>query len=67
MSGERRQDPIRKIRVQYYRSAIGRSKHQKRIIRSMGFTKLNQIIEQPDTPAIRGVIAKVPHLLRIVE
>jgi len=36
-------------------------------VRSMGFTKLHQILERPDTPALRGVVAKVPHLLRIVE
>ena len=56
-----------KIRIQYYRSAIGFPKTQKEIVRSVGFTKLNQIVERPDTPAMRGVVAKVPHLLRIIE
>jgi large subunit ribosomal protein L30 len=56
-----------KIRIQYYRSMIGYSKKQKEIIRSLGITKLNQTIERPDSPAARGVVAKVPHLLRIVE
>lgn len=56
-----------KIRIQYYRSAIGFAKGQKEIVRSVGFTKLNQVVERPDTPAMRGVVAKVPHLLRIVE
>ena len=55
------------IRIQYYRSAIGFAKTQKAIISSIGFTKLNQIVERPDTPAMRGAVAKVPHLLRIVE
>lgn len=54
------------IVIQYYRSAIGFPKTQKQIVRSVGFTKLNQMIERPDTPAMRGVVAKVPHLLRIV-
>jgi large subunit ribosomal protein L30 len=55
------------IRIQYYRSAIGFSKMQKEVVRSVGFTKLNQTVERPDTPAMRGVVAKVPHLLRIIE
>ncbi|MFN7621979.1 MAG: 50S ribosomal protein L30, partial [Acidobacteriota bacterium] len=33
----------------------------------LGLTKLQQIVERPDTPSIRGMVAKVPHLLRIVE
>ena len=56
-----------KIRIEYYRSAIGYPKTQKDIVRSVGFTKLNQVIERPDTGATRGVVAKVPHLLRIIE
>lgn len=56
-----------KIKIQYYRSAIGYSKHQKTVIKSLGITKLNQIVECPDNAAMRGVVAKVPHLLRIVE
>ncbi|MCA1591240.1 MAG: 50S ribosomal protein L30 [Acidobacteria bacterium] len=56
-----------KIRIQYYRSVIAFPKTQKEIVRSVGFTKLNQTLERPDTPAMRGVVAKVPHLLRIIE
>jgi large subunit ribosomal protein L30 len=56
-----------RIRIQYYRSAIGFPKTQKEIVRSAGFTKLNQTVERPDTPSMRGVVAAVPHLLRIIE
>ncbi|HEV2861617.1 MAG TPA: 50S ribosomal protein L30 [Pyrinomonadaceae bacterium] len=56
-----------RIRIEYYRSAIGYPKTQKEIVRSVGFTKLNQVIERPDTGATRGLVAKVPHLLRIIE
>jgi large subunit ribosomal protein L30 len=56
-----------KIRIQYYRSMIGYSKKQKEIVKSLGITKLNQTIERLDSPATRGVVAKIPHLLRIVE
>lgn len=55
------------IRIQYYRSFISAPKTHKQIVRSVGLTKLNQIVERPDTPAMRGFVSKVPHLLRIVE
>ena len=56
-----------KIRIQYYRSFIAAPQTHKTIVRSLGLTKLNQVVERPDTDAMRGVVAKVPHLLRIVE
>ena len=67
MAEEKKQQEGGKIRIQYYRSAIGFPKTQKEVVRSVGFTKLNQVVERPDTPAMRGVVRKVPHLLRIIE
>jgi large subunit ribosomal protein L30 len=55
------------IRIQYYRSSIACPGTQKEIVRSLGLTKLNQIVERPDTPSMRGAVAKVPHLIRIIE
>ena len=55
------------IKIQWYRSTIATPKTHKEIVRSLGLTKLNQIVERPDTPSMRGVVAKVPHLLRIIE
>lgn len=55
------------ITIQYYRSSIGYAKSQKQIVKSLGITKLNQKVTRPDTPSMRGIVAKVPHLLRIVE
>jgi large subunit ribosomal protein L30 len=54
------------IRIQYYRSFIASPKKHKTIVRSLGLHKLNQIVERPDTDSMRGAVAKVPHLLRIV-
>jgi large subunit ribosomal protein L30 len=56
-----------KIRIQYYRSFIAAPKTHKTIVRSLGLSKLNQVVERPDTAAMRGAVLKVPHLLRIVE
>ena len=67
MAEENNEQGSGRIKIQYYRSAIGFPKTQKEIVRSVGFTKLNQTVERPDTPSMRGVVAKVPHLLRIIE
>ena len=56
-----------KIKIQYYRSTIAFPTKQKEIVRSLGLRKLNQVVERPDTPSMRGAVAKVPHLLRIIE
>lgn len=61
------EDTKKTIRIQYYRSFIATPKTHKTIVRSIGLTKLNQIVERPDTASMRGVVAKVPHLLRLVE
>ena len=55
------------IRIQYYRSFIAAPKTHKQIVKSIGLTKLNQIVERPDSPSMRGFVEKVPHLLRIIE
>jgi large subunit ribosomal protein L30 len=60
-------EPQAKIRIQYYRSFIAAPKTHKTIVLSLGLRKLNQIVERPDTDSMRGTVAKVPHLLRIVE
>lgn len=55
------------VTIQYYRSSIGYSQKQKDIVRSLGITKLNQKVTRPDSAATRGIVNKIPHLLRIVE
>jgi len=54
------------IRVQYYRSMIQAPVKHKRVIKGLGFTRLNQIVEREDTPSIRGMVKTVPHLVRIL-
>jgi len=55
------------LRLKWVRSAICAPVKHKKVVRGLGFTRLNQVIERPDTPAIRGMVAKVPHLVEIVE
>jgi large subunit ribosomal protein L30 len=55
------------IQIKWVRSAICAPVKQKLVIKGLGFTRLNQVIERPNTPAIRGMVAKVPHMLEIVD
>jgi large subunit ribosomal protein L30 len=67
MAKKKEENKSESIKIQYYRSSIGYSQKQKDIVRSLGITKLNQVVEKSDNAAMRGVVAKVPHLLRIVD
>ena len=55
------------IKIQYFRSAIGTPEKHRLVIKSLGFKRLNQVVNRVDTPAIRGMVAKVPHLVKILE
>ncbi len=56
-----------KLKIKYVKSAIGYNIRQKRTIRALGLRHLGDIIEQDDTPAIRGMIHKVQHLVQVEE
>jgi large subunit ribosomal protein L30 len=56
-----------KIKIQYYRSFIQAPVKHKRVVKGLGFTRLNQVVEREDTPSIRGMVNTIPHLVRIVE
>ena len=55
-----------KIKLQYFRSVICTPVKHKLVVKGLGFTRLNQIVEREDSPSIRGMVAKVPHLVRVV-
>ncbi len=55
-----------KIRICWVRSGIGFSYHAKEAVRSLGLRRLHHIVERPDTPQIRGLVAKVSRLVEIV-
>jgi large subunit ribosomal protein L30 len=67
MAKKKEEETSGTIRIQYYRSSIGYSKKQKAIVKSLGITKLNQTVERPDNASMRGIVAKIPHILKIVD
>ncbi|HEV2306525.1 MAG TPA: 50S ribosomal protein L30 [Candidatus Acidoferrales bacterium] len=55
------------LKIRWVRSFIGCPRNMRETIRGMGFRRMNQLIERPDTPNIRGMIARVHHLVEIEE
>jgi large subunit ribosomal protein L30 len=57
----------KKIRVRQVRSAIGYDRRQRATLRGLGLRRLNHAVEVEDTPAVRGMILKVTHLVTVEE
>jgi large subunit ribosomal protein L30 len=56
-----------RLRVTLRRSLIGHPKDQRETARALGLTKVNRTVVRPDNPAIRGMVAKISHLVRVEE
>jgi len=54
------------IKIKLVRSPICTPEKHKVVVRGLGLRKINQVVERPDTGAIRGMVAKVPHLVQVV-
>ena len=61
MTGRQRPD----LAITLYRSVIGHPKKLKLVVRGLGLKKINQTVVRQDTPQIRGMVEKVPHLVRV--
>ena len=57
----------RKLRIKWVKSSIGYSRRQKGTVRALGLRRLGDVVEQVDTPVIRGMIGKVSHLVQVEE
>jgi large subunit ribosomal protein L15 len=55
------------LRVTWVRSAIGFKKDQRATVRALGLHRLHETVEHKDTPALRGMLNKIVHLLKIEE
>jgi len=55
------------MKLKWVRSIAQAPVKHKVVIKGLGFTRLNQVIEREDTPSIRGMVAKVPHLVEYVK
>jgi large subunit ribosomal protein L30 len=53
------------VKVTYVRSQIGFDQRQRATLRGLGLRRLRQTVELEDTPAVRGMISAVSHLVRV--
>jgi len=55
------------VRIRQIRSPIGHPPHQRRILAGLGLRRIRHEVEQPDNPAIRGMVDKISHLVEVIE
>jgi large subunit ribosomal protein L30 len=56
-----------KMKIKWVRSAIGCPREMRETIRGLGLRRLQQVVEREDTPAIRGMVDKVRHLVVVID
>jgi large subunit ribosomal protein L30 len=56
----------KQLKIKLIKSGTGFPESQKRVIKGLGFKRLNEIVSRPDSPQIRGMIFKVRHLVEVV-
>ena len=57
----------KKLKITLVKSTIGSTPYQKKVVEAMGLRKIRQSVELADSPATRGAIFKVSHLLQVEE
>jgi len=67
MPEKKSKEEIKVVRVTLVKSPIGYSKRHKDTIKALGLRRMHQTVEHADTPVLRGMLAKVAHLVEIVE
>ena len=55
------------LQITLIKSPIGYSERHKKTVKALGLHRMHQTVEQPDTLAVRGMIAKVAHLVKVEE
>jgi large subunit ribosomal protein L30 len=67
MSPKKKTDEKKTIRVRQVRSGIGCPREMRETLKALGLGKMHRVTERADTPHVRGMIAKIPHLVKVVE
>ncbi|MEL7197470.1 MAG: 50S ribosomal protein L30 [Pseudomonadota bacterium] len=55
------------IKIKQIGSPIRRPEKQRQILIGLGLNKMHKVVERMDTPEVRGAIAKIPHLVEVVD
>jgi len=56
----------KELKIKLVKSGTGFPENQKRVIKGLGFRRLNEVIRRPDSPQIRGMIFKIRHLVEVM-
>ena len=64
---KRRRPAARRIRIRQIRSGIGCPVEMRETLKALGLGKMHRVAERADTKEVRGMIAKIPHLVEVVE
>jgi large subunit ribosomal protein L30 len=67
MTPRKKKEVVRKLRITLRKSTIGYSERQKATVRALGLHRLGQAVERDDSPVLRGMVAKVSHLVEVQE
>lgn len=65
MAKKATQTATKMLRITLVKSPIGNTQRHKETVRSLGLRKINQVVERPDTPSLRGMLLLINHLVRI--
>ena len=60
-------DPRAAITLTLVRGMAGTTRHQREVVRGLGLRRIGATVRRPDTPMVRGMLRRVPHLVRMVE
>lgn len=55
------------IRIQQVKSPIGYDRRQREVLRGLGLRRIRHEVEREDTPAVRGMVNKISHLVQVIE
>ncbi|MBN1313245.1 MAG: 50S ribosomal protein L30 [Anaerolineae bacterium] len=67
MAKKKTEQPTKMLRIKLIRSPIGNTQKHKDTIRTLGLRKINQVVERPDTPSLRGMLLLVNHMVAVEE
>lgn len=63
----KKSDATKTIQIRQVKSEIGTPRRQREVLKSLGLRRIRHTVERADTPAVRGMVAKIPHLVEILE
>jgi large subunit ribosomal protein L30 len=58
---------VKTIKIRQVKSVIGTRREHREVLKGLGLRRIRHVVERPDTPAVRGMVAKVQYLVEVEE